>query len=74
MSKGPSDDTVGRCCARSPSSTSTGVGRSSETEKSLAYRLTLGHDERTLTETEVDAALATVVAGLAADIGARVRT
>ena len=45
-----------------------------ETEKSLAYRLTLRDDERTLTEAEVDSAVSRVVAGLAADIGARVRT
>jgi phenylalanyl-tRNA synthetase beta chain len=44
------------------------------TEKSLAYRLTLRDDERTLTEAEVDSAVDGVVAGLAADIGARVRT
>ena len=45
-----------------------------ETEKSLAYRLTLRDDERTLTEAEVDSAVGAVVAGLAADVGARVRT
>ena len=45
-----------------------------ETEKSLAYRLTLRDDERTLTEAEVDAAVAGVIAGLAEDLGARLRT
>jgi phenylalanyl-tRNA synthetase beta chain len=45
-----------------------------ETEKSLAYRLTLRDDERTLTEAELDAAVAGVVAGLAEDLGARFRT
>lgn len=43
-------------------------------DKSLAYRLTLRDDERTLTEAELDAAVAGVVAGLSADIGARFRT
>ncbi len=43
-------------------------------DKSLAYRLTLRDDERTLTEDELDAAVAAVVAGLTADIGARFRT
>jgi phenylalanyl-tRNA synthetase beta chain len=45
-----------------------------ETDKSLAYRLTLRDDERTLTEAELDAAVAGVVAGLTADLGARFRT
>ena len=45
-----------------------------DAEKSLAYRLTLRDDERTLTESDVDAAVDAVVAGLAADVGARVRT
>jgi phenylalanyl-tRNA synthetase beta chain len=45
-----------------------------DAEKSLAYRLTLRDDERTLTESEVDSAVGAVMAGLAADIGARVRT
>jgi phenylalanyl-tRNA synthetase beta chain len=44
------------------------------TDKSLAYRLTLRDDERTLTENDVDGAVAAVVAGLAADLGARIRT
>lgn len=46
----------------------------SDDEKSLAYRLTLRDDERTLTDGEVDAAIAAVTAGLAADLGARLRT
>ncbi len=45
-----------------------------EDELSLAYRLTLGDEERTLTEEELDAAVAAVMAGLAADVGARFRT
>ncbi len=44
------------------------------TDKSLAYRLTLRDDERTLTEADVDSTVAAVVAGLAADLGARLRT
>jgi len=45
-----------------------------ETEVSMAYRLTLRDDERTLTEGELDAAVAAVVAGLSGDVGARFRT
>ena len=45
-----------------------------ETDKSLAYRLTLRDDERTLTEAELDAAVAGVVAGLSDEVGARFRT
>ena len=45
-----------------------------ETDKSLAYRLTLRDDERTLTEAELDAAVAGVVAGLSDELGARFRT
>jgi phenylalanyl-tRNA synthetase beta chain len=44
------------------------------TDKSLAYRLTLRDDERTLTDAELDAAIAGVVAGLSQDLGARLRT
>ena len=44
-----------------------------ETEKSLAWRLTFGSDERTLTEPEVDEAMAAVAAGLDQDLGGRVR-
>jgi phenylalanyl-tRNA synthetase beta chain len=43
-------------------------------DKSLAYRLILRDDERTLTEPEVDAAVATIVAGLTTEVGARFRT
>jgi phenylalanyl-tRNA synthetase beta chain len=42
-------------------------------EKSLAHRLTFQAGDRTLTEAEVDAASATIAAGLG-DIGARIRT
>ncbi|OGO56105.1 MAG: phenylalanine--tRNA ligase subunit beta [Chloroflexi bacterium RBG_16_69_14] len=45
-----------------------------DTEVSLAYRLTLRDDARTLTEEELDAAVATIVAGLTAEVGARFRT
>ncbi len=45
-----------------------------DAEKSLAYRLTLRGDDRTLTEAEVDAAVAAITAGLQADIAARLRT
>ncbi len=43
-------------------------------EKSLACRLVFGADDRTLTEAEVDSAMAAVRAGLEADLGARIRT
>ncbi|HEV8402752.1 MAG TPA: phenylalanine--tRNA ligase subunit beta [Candidatus Limnocylindrales bacterium] len=43
-------------------------------DKSLAYRLTLRADERTLTDAELDAAIAAVVAGLADELGARIRS
>jgi phenylalanyl-tRNA synthetase beta chain len=42
-------------------------------EKSLAYRLTFQAPERTLTEDEVDAALETIVHGLAVDVEGRLR-
>jgi phenylalanyl-tRNA synthetase beta chain len=45
-----------------------------ETEKSLAWRLTFGSDERTLTETEVDDAIDAVATGLGADVGGRLRS
>jgi phenylalanyl-tRNA synthetase beta chain len=45
-----------------------------ETDKSLAFRLLLRDDERTLTEAELDAAVAGVMDGLANDLGARFRT
>jgi phenylalanyl-tRNA synthetase beta chain len=43
-------------------------------DKSLAYRLSLRDDDRTLTEAELDAAVAGVVSGLTADVGARFRS
>jgi phenylalanyl-tRNA synthetase beta chain len=46
----------------------------STTEKSLAYRLVFGASGRTLTEAEVDAAVAAVRMGLEADLGAHLRT
>ena len=45
-----------------------------ESEVSLAYRLLLRDDERTLTEEELDEAVAAVVGGLARDLGARFRS
>jgi phenylalanyl-tRNA synthetase beta chain len=42
-------------------------------EKSLAYRLVFGADDRTLTEAEIDESVACVQAGLASDLGARLR-
>ncbi len=44
-----------------------------ETEKSLAWRLEFATDERTLTESEVDAAMTAIAAGLATDVGGRLR-
>ncbi|TMC66547.1 MAG: phenylalanine--tRNA ligase subunit beta [Chloroflexi bacterium] len=43
-------------------------------EKSLAYRLTFQHAERTLTEGEVDAAIAAITRVLASEVGGRLRT
>ncbi|MGZ8514987.1 MAG: phenylalanine--tRNA ligase subunit beta, partial [Candidatus Limnocylindrales bacterium] len=43
-------------------------------EKSLAWRLTFGSDERTLTESEVDDAMAAVAAGLSSDVDGRMRS
>jgi phenylalanyl-tRNA synthetase beta chain len=45
-----------------------------DTDKSLAYRLAFGADDRTLVEAEVDAAIATVTDGLARDVAGRLRT
>jgi phenylalanyl-tRNA synthetase beta chain len=42
-------------------------------DKSLAYRLTLRDDDRTLTDVEVDSIVASVNSGLATDLGARSR-
>ena len=44
------------------------------TEKSLAFRLAFGADDRTLVEAEVDAAIAAVSAGLGSDVAGRLRT
>ena len=44
------------------------------TEKSLAYRLVFGTNDRTLTEGEVDEAMAAVRDGLAADLAAHIRS
>ncbi len=43
-------------------------------EKSLAWRLTFAGDDRTLTESEVDDAVAAITAGLATDVAGRLRT
>ncbi|HEX7347923.1 MAG TPA: hypothetical protein VF253_14125, partial [Candidatus Limnocylindrales bacterium] len=43
-------------------------------EKSLAYRLAFGADDRTLVESEVDAAIEAVTSGLAGDVEGRLRT
>jgi phenylalanyl-tRNA synthetase beta chain len=43
-------------------------------ERSLAFRLRFGADDRTLTEGEVDEAMATVVAALTSRHGARIRS
>jgi phenylalanyl-tRNA synthetase beta chain len=42
-------------------------------EKSLAYRLEFGADDRTLVESEVDGAVAHVTDGLADEVGGRLR-
>jgi phenylalanyl-tRNA synthetase beta chain len=44
------------------------------TEKSLAYRLDFQAADRTLTEAEVDSAVAAITDGLAGDVGGRLRT
>jgi phenylalanyl-tRNA synthetase beta chain len=43
-------------------------------EKSLAYRLAFQADDRTLVESEVEAAVSAVTDGLASDVGGRLRT
>ena len=43
-------------------------------EKSLAYRVTFGGGDRTLTEAEVDDAVGAITSGLANDVGGRIRT
>jgi phenylalanyl-tRNA synthetase beta chain len=45
-----------------------------EGERSLAYRLAFQAEDRTLTEGEIDSAVADVTAGLASDVGGRLRT
>ncbi|HET9084729.1 MAG TPA: phenylalanine--tRNA ligase subunit beta [Candidatus Limnocylindrales bacterium] len=42
-------------------------------EKSLAYRLAFAADDRTLVESEVDAVIAAITAGLGNDVGGRLR-
>jgi len=49
------------------------AGGLAQGEKSLAVRLTLGSDEATLTEAEIDAAVQSVVAQLAQRTGAKLR-
>ncbi len=44
------------------------------TEKSLAYRIVFGARERTLTEAEVDTAMAAIRAGVESELGAHIRT
>ena len=61
--------TAARCCGTS-SLFDIYRGRPlAETEKSLAWRLTFAGDDRTLTEAEVDDAVAAITAGLARDVG-----
>ena len=43
-------------------------------EQSLAWRLTFRAEDRTLTEAEIDTALAAITAALGADVGGRIRT
>ena len=43
-------------------------------DKSLAYRLQIRDDERTLTEAELDEVVAAVMSGVTADVGARFRS
>ena len=45
-----------------------------EGEVSLAYRLQIRDDDRTLTEAELDAVVTAVTAGLTTEVGARFRT
>ena len=49
------------------------TGSLAQGEKSLAVRLTLGRDEATLTEAEIESAVQAVVARLTQDTGARLR-
>jgi phenylalanyl-tRNA synthetase beta chain len=43
-------------------------------QRSLNFRLVFAADDRTLTETEIDAAVAAITAGLAVDVGGHIRT
>jgi phenylalanyl-tRNA synthetase beta chain len=45
-----------------------------EDQRSLAFRLVFAADDRTLTEDEIDGAVAAITAGLAADVGGHLRT
>ena len=45
-----------------------------EHEKSLAFRLAFQAEDRTLTESEIDDAVAAITGGLATDVGGRLRT
>ena len=44
-----------------------------QTDKSLAWRLTFATDDRTLADGEVDQAMGVIAAGLATDVGGRLR-
>lgn len=61
--------------ASADSSKVAGVGANAllNKEKSLAFRVVLQDTERTLSDADVDASIAVVVAGLAARVGARLR-
>jgi len=43
-------------------------------ERSLSYRLTFQADDRTLTDAEIEAILASITTALARDVGGRIRT
>ncbi len=43
-------------------------------QKSLAYRVTLGHPDRALTEDEVEGIIAAITTGLASDVDGHIRT
>ena len=44
-----------------------------QADKSLAWRLTFATDDRTLADGEVDQAMGVIAAGLATDVGGRLR-
>ena len=73
-SRPPSGATPVRCSRRSSCSTSTAAGRSPTTRRSLAFRLVFAAADRTLTEDEVDRAVADVTEGLAGDVDGQLRT